>query len=62
MRLLVLVGLAIVLWMFLELGLARLKSSLDKPKITESLVRCSGCGVYVPHRQVVEGRCEQCRT
>lgn len=61
-RLLGLVAIAVALWMFLELGLARLKRALDKPEITESLVRCSGCGVHVPRRQMVAGRCERCRT
>ena len=70
MRLLVLAGLAIVLWIFLELGLARLRRALGegrprpqgRPEITENLVRCPGCGVYVPRRQLVAGRCERCRT
>lgn len=69
-RLLGLMAVAVALWMFLELGLARLKKALGegkprpqgKPEITESLVRCSGCGVHVPRRQMVSGRCERCRT
>ncbi|MFL6197869.1 MAG: hypothetical protein ACJ76J_01725 [Thermoanaerobaculia bacterium] len=58
-RLLVLAALAVVLWMFLEAGWARLKR-MKPPEVT--LVRCSGCGVHVPGERVVAGRCERCRS
>lgn len=67
-RLLALMAVAVVLWMLLELGWARLKravgagqppASMKPPEI--ALVRCSGCGVHVPRGRVVGGRCERCR-
>lgn len=58
-RLLALVAVAVVLWMLLEIGWARLKRAAGGPEI--ALVRCSGCGVHVPRRRVVGGLCEQCR-
>ncbi|HWM91916.1 MAG TPA: hypothetical protein VN493_14210 [Thermoanaerobaculia bacterium] len=69
-RLLGLLALAAVLWLLLEIGWARLRkavkagwtvSSLKPPEAGETLVRCSGCGVYVPRGQVVAGACERCR-
>src|SRR5687768_4285036 len=70
-RLLALAALAVVLWIFLEIGWARLKRSVgegrparripSKPsEMSESLVRCSGCGVHVPRGRVVAGLCERC--
>ncbi len=66
-RLLALAALAIVLWMFLKIGWARLKRAvgagtarrMKSPEIP--LIRCSGCGVHVRRGQVVSGLCEQCR-
>ena len=62
-RLLGLVALAVVLWIFLEIGWARLKRAVKPlvkpPEVT--LVRCSGCGVHVPAGRVVAGRSERCR-
>jgi hypothetical protein len=72
-RLLVLAALGVVLWMFLEIGWARLKRGVGagRPmppmpgmpgKLPEiALVRCAGCGVHVPRGRVVGGKCEQCR-
>ncbi|HEX5718638.1 MAG TPA: hypothetical protein VF179_20930 [Thermoanaerobaculia bacterium] len=63
-RLLALAALAVVLWMFLETGWARLKRSLGagkSPAPPEKLLRCSGCGVHVPRGRVVAGKCERCR-
>ena len=64
-RLLVLVALAVVLWMLLEAGWARLKRAVREgqpPKPPEiPLERCSGCGVHVPRGRVVAGLCERCR-
>lgn len=70
-RLLGLVALAVVLWIFLEIGWARLKRALGAgrpaapmpgkpPEI--ALVRCSGCGVHVPRARLAAGRCERCRS
>jgi len=58
-RLLVLMALAVVLWLFLEAGWARLKQ-MKPPEVT--LERCSGCGVHVPRGRVVAGLCERCRS
>lgn len=65
-RILALAALAVVLWIFLEVGWARLKRALGagpkSPKLPEiPLIRCSGCGVHVPRGQVVGGLCEQCQ-
>ena len=71
-RLLGLMALAVVLWMFLEIGWARLKRAVGEgrpaqpmppksPEISESLVRCSECGVHVPRGRLVMGLCERCR-
>ena len=62
-RLLALAALAVVLWMLLEAGWARLKRAVGpgQPGMPMPLVRCSGCGVYVPQARVVGGRCEGCR-
>jgi hypothetical protein len=63
-RLLALAALAIVLWMFLKIGWARLKRAVGEgrpPAPPESLLRCSGCGVHVPRGRVVAGFCERCR-
>jgi hypothetical protein len=64
-RLLVLAALAVVLWMFLEIGWSRLKRAVGSPKSPKlpeiPLIRCSGCGVHVRRGQVVAGLCEQCR-
>lgn len=62
-RLLALVGLAVVVWIFLEIGWTRLKrvkgGERRSPEIP--LLRCSGCGVHVPRGRVVGGLCEECR-
>lgn len=72
-RLLALMAVAVVLWMLLEIGWARLKRAVGagrpmppmppipgkSPEVT--LVRCSGCGVHVPPGRVVGERCERCR-
>lgn len=69
-RVLALVAVAVVLWMLLELGWARLKRAVGAGPAARSmprkppeiaLVRCSGCGVHVPHGRVVGGLCERCR-
>ena len=59
-RLLALAALAVVLWMFLEIGWARLKRAVGGPPEIP-LVRCSGCGVHVPRERVVGGLCERCQ-
>lgn len=60
-RLLVFAALAVVLWIFLEIGWVRLKRALSAPKSPEiPLLRCSGCGVHVPRGRVVGGLCEEC--
>jgi hypothetical protein len=76
-RLLGLVLLAVALWMLLEIGWVRLRKAvgagrpappLDRaPEVTETLVRCAGCGVHVPRARLVaemEGGllCERCRS
>ena len=63
-RLLALAALAVVLWMLLEIGWARLKRAVGAgpgkpPEIP--LIRCSGCGVHVPRGRVAGGLCERCR-
>jgi hypothetical protein len=69
-RLLGLLALAVVLWIFLEIGWMRLKRAMGAgrpaapmpPKPPQiSLVRCSRCGVHVPRGRVVAGVCEGCR-
>ena len=61
-RLLALAALAVVLWVLLEIGWARLKRAVEAPKSPEiPLIRCSGCGVHVPRGRVVAGLCEGCR-
>ena len=61
-RLLVFAALAVVLWIFLEIGWVRLKRALSAPESPEiPLLRCSGCGVHVPRGRVVAGLCEGCR-
>src|SRR5687767_5466023 len=70
-RFLALAALAVVLWMFLEIGWTRLKRAVGAgrpmppippkpPEVTENLVRCSECGVHVPRGRVVAGKCERC--
>ncbi len=69
-RLLVLVLLAIVLWIILEAAWARLRIAVGastRPAappppapVTETLVRCAGCGVHVPGKSMAGGLCERC--
>jgi hypothetical protein len=73
-RLLVLVLLAVVLWLILEAAWARLRIAVGvsarplrptapappPPPITETLVRCAGCGVHVPGKSMAGGLCERC--
>jgi hypothetical protein len=73
-RLLVLVLLAVVLWLVLEAAWARLRIAIGvsarplRPTapppapLTETLVRCAGCGVHVPGRSMAGGLCERCRS
>ncbi len=62
-RLLALVGLAVVVWIVLQIGWSRLKrvaaGERRSPEIP--LLRCSGCGVHVPRGRVAGGLCEECR-
>ncbi|MES1240484.1 MAG: hypothetical protein ABUT39_02595 [Acidobacteriota bacterium] len=69
-RLLGLVFLAVLLWLFLEAAWARLRLSagvtarqVQPPPpqpIAATLVRCPGCGVHVPQESLAGGRCERC--
>lgn len=73
-RLLGLVVLAVLIWLVLEAALVRLRLAAgvaarpirppQRPpgpaEIAETLVRCPGCGVHVPQKSLIDGRCERC--
>lgn len=63
-RLFALAAFAIVLWLLLKMGWARLKRAVGEGRVNSpeiSLVRCSGCGMHVPRGRVVAALCERCR-